>query len=99
MSEDLKKLKRNSKKAATLLKTLAHPDRLLILCQLVESERCVGELLKNSALSQSAFSQHLSVLRNNNTVSTRKEAQTIYYSISDKNTLKILEALHQIYCS
>ena len=91
-------LKKNAKQAAGLLKTLAHSERLMILCQLVGNELCVGELLKHTDLSQSAFSQHLSVLRKNGLVKTRKDAQTVFYSLADKKAMSILEVLQQIYC-
>lgn len=96
--KDINKLKRNAKKAASLLKALAHDERLTILCQLVNNELSVSELLANSGLSQSAFSQHLAVLRKESLVKTRKEAQTVYYSLADKKSLRILEVLHSIYC-
>ena len=95
---DIKKLKRNAKNATALLKALAHEARLMILCQLVDNELCVGDLLKSTDLSQSAFSQHLSVLRKDGLVKTRKEAQTVYYSLSDDKALQVLEVLHKIYC-
>lgn len=92
-------VKDNVSKAASLLKEIAHESRLLVLCLLTQGEMCVGELFKHSNLSQSAFSQHLSVLRKANLVATRKEAQTIYYSIKDKNVEKILNTLYDIYCA
>lgn len=95
---DITKLKRNAKKAVLLLKSLAHNERLLILCQLVDKELSVGELVKNSNLSQSAFSQHLAVLRKEGLVKTRKEAQTIYYSLANEKAITILEVLQKLYC-
>jgi DNA-binding transcriptional ArsR family regulator len=94
----LSKLKIGAKKSATLLKALAHPERLLILCQLVDSEKNVGELLIHSGLSQSACSQHLGVLRRKKIVETRKEMQLVYYRLVDVPTLKVLQLLHDIYC-
>lgn len=84
--------------AAQMLKVLAHPARLMILCQLIDGEHSAGDLWKKSTLSQSAFSQHLSVLRASGIVVTRKEAQTVFYSIEDKNAVKILETLYKLYC-
>ncbi len=96
--DDLDLLKENSESAARLLKILAHRDRLLILCHLTSGEISAGELAKRSLLSQSAFSQHLAILRNESLVITRKVAQTIYYSLSNDEVLHILATLKQIYC-
>src|SRR5690554_6200654 len=84
--------------AAGLLKALAHPARLLVLCQLVEGERSVGELQPVTGLSPSALSQHLAVLRDMALVHTRREAQSIYYSLADGPALGVLAALHAAYC-
>ena len=94
----LSKLKIGAKKGAALLKALAHPERLLILCQLVDGEKNVGELLTHSGLSQSAFSQHLGVLRRKKIVETRKEMQLVYYRLVDKPARQLLQLLHNIYC-
>ncbi|SFN04292.1 ArsR/SmtB family transcription factor [Dokdonella immobilis] len=84
--------------AATLLKTLAHPARLLVLCQLVEGEASVGELQPLTGLSMSALSQHLAVLRERNLVSTRREAQTIHYSLAEGPAASVLAVLYGTYC-
>lgn len=91
-------MKKGAAKASKLLKTLANPDRLLILCQLVGVERSAGELWSNSKLSQSAFSQHLAVLRRNKIVTTRKVAHHIYYSLSDDDAARVLELMYELYC-
>jgi ArsR family transcriptional regulator, virulence genes transcriptional regulator len=98
IQENIKTFQQNAGSAAAFLKALANDKRLMILCQLVENELCVGDLIKNSGLSQSAFSQHLSVLRKDGLVKTRKESQTVYYSLANKDVLSILEVLHKIYC-
>lgn len=84
--------------AAQLLKALANEKRLLVLCLLVGGERSVGELNAELDLSQSALSQHLAVLRADGLVATRREAQTIYYSLADGPAQRIIETLHGIYC-
>jgi ArsR family transcriptional regulator, virulence genes transcriptional regulator len=84
--------------AAALLKALAHPARLIVLCRLVEGEASVGELQPLSGLSLSALSQHLAVLREMDLVTTRREAQTIFYSLLDSPALGVLQALHTAYC-
>lgn len=84
--------------AAELLKSLGHPARLRILCRLVEGEHSVGALNADIPLSQSALSQHLAVLRENGLVETRREAQTIFYSLADGPARAILGTLHDLYC-
>lgn len=84
--------------AAQLLKVLANEKRLMILCLLVDSERPVNELNALLDLSQSALSQHLAVLRDDGLVQTRREAQSIVYSIAPGPAQRILETLHGVYC-
>lgn len=88
----------HAEQAAALLKALAHPARLLVLCQLVEGERSVSELQPITELSMSALSQHLAVLREMELVHTRREAQTIFYSLADGPAAGVLSALHAAYC-
>ncbi|MFZ5656085.1 MAG: ArsR/SmtB family transcription factor [Pseudomonadota bacterium] len=85
---------RHAGDAAALIKALAHPARLLVLCQLVEGERSVGELQPITGLSLSALSQHLAVLREMSLVTTRRESQTIYYAIAQGPAVGVLDALH-----
>jgi DNA-binding transcriptional ArsR family regulator len=85
--------------AAQLLKALANENRLMILCLLVEAERSVGELNALLDLSQSALSQHLAVLREDGLVRTRREAQSIVYSIASGPAQRLLQTLHAVYCS
>lgn len=93
-----KKLKGSAKNAAQLMRALSHPERLFILCQLTEGEKMVGDLWETSQLSQSAFSQHLSLLRKQKLVKTRKESQRIFYSIADKAAIEVLKVLYKFYC-
>ena len=81
---------------STLLKAMGNPRRLEILFHLYKQENSVGELEKKINLSQSALSQHLAVLRKEKIVKTRRKAQTIYYSIQDKNAIKIIELLQKL---
>ncbi|MBX3726840.1 MAG: helix-turn-helix transcriptional regulator [Xanthomonadales bacterium] len=85
--------------AARLLKALANDRRLMILCLLVGGELSVGEINARVDLSQSALSQHLAVLREEQLVRTRREAQTIYYSLADGPVHALIETLHGIYCA
>jgi DNA-binding transcriptional ArsR family regulator len=92
-------LKANAKIAATMLKAIANESRLLILCNLEGKELSVTELNDHLELSQSALSQHLAVLRKDGLVKTRRESQTIYYSLSDVRASKVIKTLHELYCS
>lgn len=83
--------------ASRFLKAISNKHRLMILCNLVESERSVGELEKIVGLSQSALSQHLARLRKEEVVKTRREAQTIYYSLQDENIVDVLRLLEGIF--
>jgi len=82
-----------------LLKAMANPSRLMILCQLAEGERSVGEMESIIGLSQSGLSQHLAVLRRKRIVSTRREAQSIYYSLASKEVEDIMAALYRVFCA
>ena len=92
-------LKANAKIAATMLKAIANESRLLILCNLEGKELSVTDLNDHLDLSQSALSQHLAVLRKDGLVKTRRESQTIYYSLSDARASKVIKTLHELYCS
>ncbi len=96
---DLAKLEQQTEKAAALLKALANEKRLLIVCLLVKGEKNVGDLEQQVGLSQSALSQHLARLRRDGVVETRREAQTIFYSIKDSSVHDILECLCKVYSS
>lgn len=90
---------REAEKAAALLKTLSNEQRLLILCYLAEEgELSVGQLCARFELSQSALSQHLAKLREEEIVSTRKEAQTVFYRVRDAKAQQVLALLHDLYC-
>ncbi len=88
-----------ARQACTLLKSIGNEHRLSILCELVRGERSVGELVRLVGLSQSALSQHLARLRRDNLVRTRREAQTIHYSLASDEALAVLDRLHALYCS
>lgn len=84
--------------AASLMKALGNESRLMLLCMLVDTERSVGELNELIPLSQSALSQQLARLRRQRLVKTRRESQTIYYSLADGPADRIIHLLHDIYC-
>lgn len=77
---------------------MGNAHRLMILCQLIEGEHSVGELERIIGLSQSALSQHLARLRRDSLVTTRRSAQTIYYSLAGPEARGIIERLHDLYC-
>lgn len=97
-SAELVALRPHATEAARLLKALANPHRLLLLCVLSEGEQSVGELNQRVALSQSALSQHLAVLRHDRLVTTRRAAQTIFYALEDGPAVEIIRLLHREFC-
>jgi DNA-binding transcriptional ArsR family regulator len=94
----LAKLEENATRACELLKAMANPARLMVLCQIADGEKSVGELERAIGLSQSGLSQHLAVLRNKNLVSTRRDAQTIYYSLSSDEAAAVMHTLYAVFC-
>lgn len=85
--------------AEELLKALANRHRLMILCQLSERERSVGELADLLDLRDSTVSQHLALLRKDDLVNTRREGQTVWYSIASDAARRMVETLYRIYCA
>ncbi|UTW14366.1 ArsR/SmtB family transcription factor [Marinobacterium rhizophilum] len=92
-------MKANATQAARLMRALSNEHRLLILCYLQSRELSVSELNQCLDLSQSALSQHLAILRNDGLVQTRRESQTIYYSLHGDQALRLIETLHELYCA
>lgn len=95
----LASMEAHARDAAHLLKAMANEHRLLILCHLAEAEMSVGELNERITLSQSALSQHLSVLRQYGLVSTRRQSQTIYYRITDGAPMGVMQVLYDVFCA
>ena len=91
-------LSEKAEDAVALLKALASPPRLLILCTLLEGERSVGELAAHLEMREATVSQNLTVLRREHIVATRRSAQTIYYSLASETVHSILTALAQEFC-
>ncbi len=89
---------RHADQAAQFLKLMANPHRLMILCHLLDQELSVSELNDHLPLSQSALSQHLAVLRNSGLVNTRRDQQTIYYSLASKEVQAIMAELYEQFC-
>lgn len=91
-------MRQSAAQAVRLLKTLANENRLLIMCVLAEGECSVGALNEQIDLSQSALSQHLAVLRDQGLVQTRRQSQTIYYSLADSEAIPLIQTLHDAFC-
>ena len=92
-------LQAHASQAAQLLKALANENRLMILCSLTQGELSVSELNSKLTLSQSALSQHLAWLRRESLVETRRDAQTIYYSLQGTKAKEVIMVLQSIYCA
>ena len=86
-------------RASRSLKAMSHPLRLKILCTLGEKEVSVQDIVEQVGTSQSNISQHLAILREQGLVKTRRESQTIYYSLAKSDALSVIEKLHDIYCA
>jgi DNA-binding transcriptional ArsR family regulator len=95
---DLDQIKDNASEAESFLKMIANKNRLMILCSLVDKECSVNELNQSVPLAQSALSQHLAALRKAGMVSTRRQAQTIFYSVSDVRVKQIIEKMYELFC-
>lgn len=85
--------------ACGLLKVLANPDRLLLLCQLTRGEHCVSDLETILGIHQPTLSQQLGVLRDEQLVTTRREGKQIYYSIASPAAMQVMQVLYHIYCA
>ena len=85
--------------ASDLLKALANPHRLLIVGQPIEQERSVGERADFLAIRDSTVSQHLALLRKDHLVTSRRDGQTIWYSISSEEARELLRTLYRVYCT
>ena len=84
--------------ACALLKVLANPDRLLLLCQLTQGPLCVSELENILGIQQPTLSQQLGVLRDEALVTTRREGKQIFYSIASGEATAVMQVLYQLYC-
>ncbi|TAL85234.1 MAG: ArsR family transcriptional regulator [Rhodanobacter sp.] len=99
-SPDLTAMQSRAEDASRLLKTLGNAQRLRVLCLLVDREMSVGQINEQLPdLSQSALSQHLAKLREEGLVSTRRESQTIWYTLEEGPAEKIIAILYGVYCT
>lgn len=95
---DLQAIRLAANEACRVMKILSNPDRLLLLCQLTEGERCVSELEALVGIAQPTLSQQLGVLRTEGLVNTRRVGKNIYYQIASPQTLAIMQVLYEQFC-
>lgn len=92
-------MKDKADEATALLKAIASPNRLMVLCLLVEGEQSVGALAQSLSVRATVISQHLSLLRRERLVQARREGQTIYYSLRGERVRRLLDTLYSLYCA
>ncbi len=95
---DLEKMQSSAAKACRLMKVLSNPDRLMLLCQLSQGEKRVGELEEITEIVQPTLSQQLTVLREEELVTTRREGKSIYYRIASEQALAVMQVLFDQFC-
>ncbi|CAN7446857.1 metalloregulator ArsR/SmtB family transcription factor [Massilia sp. LjRoot122] len=95
---NLHEMRAAAAQACALLKVLSNPDRLMLLCQLTQGEYCVSELETLLGIVQPTLSQQLTVLREENLVSTRREGKQIFYRIDSSEALAVMQVLYQQFC-
>lgn len=95
---DLEQMQLAADQACRMMKVLANPDRLLILCQLSQGERRVGELEDLLGIVQPTLSQQLTVLRGEELVSTRREGKNIHYALTNPKALAVMQVLYEQFC-
>ena len=92
------KMKSKCGDVSSVLKAIAHPQRLMIMCYLCEGEKNVGEIFELCDLSQSQLSQFLNRMQREKLLKVRKESQFSYYSIADKGIIKLIQSMQKIFC-
>lgn len=92
-------MKNNCKSVAAILKAISHPQRLMLLCHLVDGEKTVGELETLCGGSQSTISQFLKLMKLENMVASEKRGLFVYYKIHDPKVKKLVFSLYKIFCS
>jgi DNA-binding transcriptional ArsR family regulator len=98
LSVELEQMQDAAEQACKLMKVLANPDRLMILCQLSQGEMRVGDIETLLGIVQPTLSQQLTVLREEGLVSTRREGKNIYYRVNSPQALAVLEVLYNQFC-
>lgn len=97
-SDMMSEMKSAALDASQLLKSLSHPDRLMLLCQMTQGEYCVSELEELVGIGQPSLSQQLGILRKEELVATRREGKQIYYRINSDDVLAILTLMYERFC-
>ena len=95
---DLELMQENATRASDLMKLLGHPHRLMILCELNQGECSVGDLSEKIGINQSPLSQHLARMRHEGVVDSRREAQTVFYSLAGGEVSAVISLLYKLYC-
>ncbi len=95
---DLAARQEHIEQAARAMKAISHPLRLKILCVLGDSEESVQEIVEAVGTSQSNISQHLAILRDKGVLRTRKDANRVYYRVSDERTLQLIAMMREVFC-
>jgi DNA-binding transcriptional ArsR family regulator len=95
---DVLQMRASARSVTALLRALANEDRLLLLCQMAQGERSVGDLEAQLDIRQPTLSQQLGVLRAEGLVTTRREGKRIYYAVADPKVLTLLGTLYTLYC-
>jgi DNA-binding transcriptional ArsR family regulator len=98
-NQELIALEEKAEEASRLLTAMGNPKRLLVLCNMLDGEKSVGELAEIAGLSSAALSQHLGKMRALSLVKTRREGQTIYYSLASREVRAVLETLYRLFCA
>ena len=96
---NLQKMQQSARNASELLKALGNEHRLMILCQLADGEKSVGQLVALIGIAQSPLSQHLARLRRDGLVRTRRQSQTIFYSLASAEATRVIELLYDMFCA
>lgn len=99
LSKQKPSLEEKAEEVALLLGAMANAKRLIVLCNLIDREKSVGELAEIVGLSDAALSQHLAKLRMQGLVQTRREGQTIHYRLASENVKAVLSTLYELYCA
>ncbi len=96
--QDLLSHENDINRASRSLKAMSHPLRLKILCTLGDQELSVQEIVEIVGTSQSNISQHLAILRDKGIITSRKDANRVYYRVGDTRTLRLIEMMRQVFC-
>ncbi len=101
MSEEMNLITRDEDidRASRSLKAMSHPLRLKILCTLSDQEISVQDIVEQVGTSQSNISQHLAILRDKGILSSRKDANRVYYKVVDSRTLRLIEMMRDVFCT